>query len=46
MWKVHKNIMCKMQSHINKLTDVFIDNIREHKADEITLGFYLKNYQH
>ena len=38
MWKVHKNITCKKQSHINKLPDVFIDN-REYKEDEITEGF-------
>ena len=37
MWKVHKNIICQKQSHINKLPDVFIDN-REYKEDEITEG--------
>ena len=34
-----KNIICKKQSHINKLPDVFIDNNREYKADETTEGF-------
>ena len=34
-----KNIICKKQSHINKLPDVFIDNNREYKADETTKGF-------
>ena len=33
-----KNIICKKQSHINKLPDVFIDNNREYKEDEITEG--------
>ena len=37
-WKVPKHIICKKQSHINKLPDVFIDNNREHKADETTEG--------
>ena len=32
-WKVLKNIICRKQSHINKLPDVFIDNIREYRAD-------------
>ena len=31
-----KNIICKKQSHINKLPDVFIDNNRDYKADETT----------
>ena len=39
MWKVHRNITCKKQSHINKLPDVFIDNNREYKEDEITEGY-------
>ena len=34
-----KDIICKKQSHINKLPDVFIDNNREYKADETTEGF-------
>ena len=34
-----KNIICKKQSHINKLPDVLIDNNREYKADETTEGF-------
>ena len=38
-WKVRKNINCLKQSHINKLPDVFIDNNREHKADETTERF-------
>ena len=33
-----KNIICRKQSHINKLPDVFIDNNREYKADEIIEG--------
>ena len=38
-WKVLKDIICKKQSHINELPDVFIDNNREYKADETTEGF-------
>ena len=34
-----KDIICRKQSHINKLPDVFIDNNREYKADETTEGF-------
>ena len=38
MWKVPKNIICKKQSYINKLPDVFIDIKREYEADELTEG--------
>ena len=38
MWKVPKNIIFEKQSQINKLPDVFIDNNREYKEDEITEG--------
>ena len=34
-----KNIICRKQSHINKLPDVFIDNNREYKVNETTEGF-------
>ena len=37
-WKALKDIICKKQSHINKLPDVFIDNNGEYKADETTEG--------
>ena len=37
-WKVPKDIICTKQSHINKLPDVFIDNNREYKEDDIAEG--------
>ena len=33
-----KNIICRKQSHINKLPDVLIDNNREYKANKTTEG--------